>query len=122
MELVDISTWASDSIKTIECTQGIENTSYFLKVREFQPVEGDTLYRRWAIDGVEYRYECAPYAVPDMMEAGRTLIKFARQSLPAAIKFWIDKPDPLLRDTYNMAYNYSMSAEVRNLQYVESCC
>ncbi|CAI6330970.1 unnamed protein product [Periconia digitata] len=114
MELVDISTWASNSIKSIQCTQDVGNTSYTLQVREFKPIEGDALSRRWKIDGIPYTYNCTNYAVADMREAGKTLMQFAKQSLPVAINHWVDGQDSLLRHTYNMAYSYSIDAGLRN--------
>lgn len=112
MEMIDITTWASDVIKTIDVTQGVGNTFYTLQVREFRPVEGDSLSRKWQIDGVQYSYECTPYAVADMKQAGRTLAQFAQNTLKPAIKFWVDDQDQLLRRTYITAYSYSIRAEV----------
>lgn len=111
MDMVDITNWASDEVKTIDVTQEVGNTYYTLKVRKFVPVQGDALSRRWVYDGVPYEYECAPYAVADMQEAGKVLSQFSENTLSTAIPFWI-KHDPLLRKTYSMAYQYSMVAEV----------
>ncbi|KAF2810686.1 uncharacterized protein BDZ99DRAFT_497671 [Mytilinidion resinicola] len=111
MELIDITNWASSAVKEIQVTQGVGNTSYTLQVRQFRPVEGDALARHWKIDGNPYTYECAPYAVSNMKQAGKTLRDFAQSSLTAAIRFWVDDQDPLLRRTYNMAYIYSINAE-----------
>jgi hypothetical protein len=113
MEVIDITNWASDAIKTIDITQGVGNTQFTLQVREFRPIEGDALSRKWKADGVQYSYECGPYAIADMKQAGRTLFEFAQQNLRTAIRFWVDEENPLLRSTYNMAYSYSFKAEVR---------
>ncbi|KAH8638100.1 hypothetical protein IG631_05870 [Alternaria alternata] len=112
MEVVDITTWESDAIKNIDITQGVGKTSFTLQVRKFRPVEGDALCRKWKANGVEHSYECATYAIADMKEAGKTMFDFAQSNLPTAIRFWVDEKDPLLRSTYNMAYNYSFNAEV----------
>jgi hypothetical protein len=112
MEVIDITTWESDAIKNIDITQGVGKTSFTLQVRKFRPVEGDALCRKWKADGVEHSYECATYAIADMKEAGKTMFDFAQSNLPTAIRFWVDEKDPLLRSTYNMAYNYSFNAEV----------
>ncbi|OWY41284.1 hypothetical protein AALT_g1037 [Alternaria alternata] len=94
-----------------DITQGVGKTSFTLQVRKFRPVEGDALCRKWKADGVEHSYECATYAIADMKEAGKTMFDFAQSNLPTAIRFWVDEKDPLLRSTYNMAYNYSFNAE-----------
>jgi hypothetical protein len=114
MEVIDITNWDNDDIKSIDITQDVGNTHFTLQVRKFRPVEGDALSRKWKSNGAEYSYECAPYAIADMKEAGKTMFQFAQSNLKTAIRFWIDENDPLLRSTYNMAYNYSTSAEVRS--------
>jgi hypothetical protein len=114
MEVIDITNWDNDDIKSIDVTQGVGNAHYTLQVRKFRPVEGDALCRKWKANGVEYSYECTSYAVADMKQAAKTLFEFAQSNLRTAIRFWVDEKDPLLRSTYNMAYNYSTSAEVRS--------
>jgi hypothetical protein len=111
MEMIDITTWADDEIRTIDVTQEVGSTYYTLKVRKFIPVEGDALARRWVYDGVRYEYQCTPYAVPNMREAGKVLSEFTEKTLKTAIPFWI-KGDTLLQRTYMMAYKYSKAAEV----------
>lgn len=117
MELVDITNWASDTIKTIQCTQGVGNTSYSMQVRKFVPFPGDALSRRWKMDGREYQYECATYAVPNMRQAGKILMESTKSTIPVAIKHWVNNQDSLLCNTYNMAYHYSLHAEVSYLCY-----
>ncbi|PVH93456.1 hypothetical protein DM02DRAFT_541526 [Periconia macrospinosa] len=120
MELVDITNWASNSIKTIQTSQsdwiptsqGASEPPLSLQVREFKPIEGtDATCRRWKIDGIEYKYETANYAIADMRQAGVAIIEYGKQTLPMAIKQWVNNQDSLLRNTYNMAYKYSLHAE-----------
>ncbi|KAF2279311.1 uncharacterized protein EI97DRAFT_370279 [Westerdykella ornata] len=111
MEMIDITNWASDEIKTIKVTQGVGNTWYALKVRQFVPVEGDALARRWVADGQKQEFMCTPYAVADMREAGRVLSAFSESTLKDALKFWLANGDTLLAKTYLMAYRYSFTAE-----------
>lgn len=111
MEMVDITNWADDEIKTIDVTQEVGNNYYTLKVRKFVPLPDDALARRWVWDGQKYEYECAPYAVADMREAGKVLARFSDNTLPTAIPFWI-KGNTLLTKTYIMAWTYSRTAEV----------
>jgi len=65
------------------------------------------------MNGKQQTYKCAPYAIANMEEAGKTLIRFADKTLGASICYYIDETDKLLRNTYMMAYRYSRFAEVR---------
>ena len=112
MEIQDIRDWGSTEIKTIAITQDVGGKFYNLKVKKFIPVEGDALERRWKTGGVEQTFKCAPYAIANMREAGRTLSHFADRTLESTICHYIDETDTLLRSTYHMAYRYSIFAEV----------
>jgi hypothetical protein len=112
MELVDIKTWESKQIKTISMTQDVAGTSYDLKVRRYIPVDGDALERKWKTNGREQSFKCAPYAIANMKEAGQTLGRFLDSTIEPSICFYIDETDKLLRNTYSMAYRYSVFAEV----------
>jgi hypothetical protein len=122
MELVDIRDWASKRIKTITITQDIDGEFYDLEVRKFIPREGDSLERKWKTDGVEQSFKCAPYAITDMKEAGRTLAQFADRTLGSSICYYIDEDDKLLRNTYSMAYRYSEFTEVCNPNLLARLC
>ncbi len=113
MEMTDISRWASSEIKTITCTQDVLGTKFDLKVREFVPVDGDALARKWKKNGVEKSFECPPYGVANMKEAAHVLGRFVDRSMGSAICFYVDETDRLLRDTYEMAYRQSKFAQVR---------
>lgn len=112
MDISDIKRWASKTVKTITITQDVAGTSYDIGVRQFIPVEGDSLARKWNTNGVEQSYLCAPYAIANMREAGRKLAQFVDSTLEDALCFYIDDSDKLLRNTYSMAYRYSQFAEV----------
>jgi len=118
MEIVDIKNWRSSEIKTIGITQDVGGSSYNLKVREFIPLDGDALERKWKTNGVQQSFRCTPYAIADMKQAGRQLIRFADQHLEASICYYIDESDKLLRSTYAMAYRYSLYADVGVLTFV----
>jgi hypothetical protein len=112
MEIVDIKDWCSPVIKTIHITQDVGGAFYKLKVREFNPIQGDALERKWVTNGETQSFKCAPYAIVNMKKAGHTLAKFAEEHLGAAICYYIDETDKLMRDTYSMTYRYSLYAEV----------
>jgi len=111
MEIVNIRDWKSAELRTIKITQDVKGRSYQVKVRQFEPKEGDALERKWKINGVEQSFRCAPYAIADMEEAGRTLLDFADRTLDDAISFYVSSSDPLLRSTYEMARYHAKNAE-----------
>jgi hypothetical protein len=100
-------------VKSIRITQDVLGASYKLKVREFIPVEGDALERKRVTNGVQQSFKCAPYAIANMKEAGQRLVRFADEHLASSLCYYIDETNKLLRDTYSMAYRYSLYAEVR---------
>lgn len=126
MEIVDIKEWRSSEVKEIRITQDVAGASYKLKVREFIPVEGDALERKWVTNGKQQSFQCSPYAIPDMKKAGQVLIKFADKHIGSSICHYIDETDKLLRDTYSMAYRYSLHAEVKYYRFYfdtsADCC
>lgn len=112
MDVIDIQTWASERIRTINVTQDVAGLAFDIKVRRFIPEPGDALARKWKTNGVEQSFECAPYGVADMAEAGRTVALFVDTTLDDQLAFYIDESDKLMRDTYMMALRYSRIAEV----------
>ncbi|KAF2102645.1 hypothetical protein NA57DRAFT_71633 [Rhizodiscina lignyota] len=114
MKIVDIREWASDEVKTITITQDVGSSYYNLRVRKFVPVQGDSLCRRWKHNNEERSFQCTPYAIANMREAGHSLLQFAEKTLCESICFYIDETDKLLRDTYAMAYRHSRWAKQEN--------
>ena len=112
MKIVEIDKWRSSEVKIIHVTQDVGNAWYQLKVREFVPVEGDVLERKWVTDGKQQSFECAPYAIANMEETGHDLIRFADNHLLTALCYYTGKDDGLLRNTYDMACQCTRSAEV----------
>ncbi|KAK4449695.1 hypothetical protein QBC34DRAFT_298813 [Podospora aff. communis PSN243] len=123
MDMVDISRWASKTIRTINITQfvprsdGVRIITYPVEVRQFVPeLPGDALSRKWKFDGVEESYDCEPYGIADMEKTGATMKKVVEDSILDSINFYIRGKDTLLRKTYLMAYQYS---ELPNLRQEE---
>ena len=112
MEMLDIDKWASSDIKTITVTQDVSGTSYDIKVREFVPVAGDAMARRWVNDSVEQFFECTPYGIADMREGASVLSDFVDRTMESSLCFYTDESDKLIRNTYSMAYRCSKLAEV----------
>jgi hypothetical protein len=120
MDVIDIKTWASEEIKTIRITQDVTGNSYDLQVRRFVPQLGDSMQRRWKSNGIDQSFECAPYGIADMKQAGKLLTEYADRTLESSIEFYISKDEPLLYKTYRMAYYHSQHAEV-SMNYFRSC-
>lgn len=112
MKVVEIQDWRSSEIKTITLTQDVGGATYNLQVREFIPVEGDSLCRGWKTKGVEKRHACTPFAIANMAQTGLQMATFAEQNIDKFIKYYIDKTDKLMWNTYCMAYRYSHVVEV----------
>ena len=112
MKVVDINKWRSQEIKTIEITQDLGGASYQLRVREFAPVDGDALARSWVTAGVTKYYECPPYAIENMEQAGEAYMQYVDNNIATAIESEIDETNKLLWNTYSMAFRYSEFAEV----------
>jgi len=116
MEIVDIHQWASRDIRTINITQHVAHLRggwirYPIKVRRFLPRPGDSLARRWKVNGIEESYDCAEYGMADMGETATVMEKVVDGTLWDAINFYVGKEDKLLRNTYMMAHRYSQSAQ-----------
>lgn len=114
MEMVEIKAkdWASVQIKEITITQDVAGRIYNIKVRQFIPAPGDATSRKWVYGGEPRCFNCTPYAIANMKEAGTVLRGFVEDAMGDYISSHIDETDDLLRDTYAMVYRNSIFAEV----------
>ena len=112
MAIIEIAEWQSADVKEVAITQGVGGACYNIQVREFIPKEGDSLARHWCNYGVSHSYECAPYAIANMHETAQELVQFVNHNVVAAIEYYIDETDQLIRNTYVMAQRYSAIAPV----------
>jgi len=111
MRIVEIQDWATSEVKTVELTQDVGNAVYKIHVRQFVPVEGDSLERKWKTNGDQLSYKCSPYAIFNMEETGRKLTEFVEDQMKTSIEYFIGESDELLRCTYAMAFEHSEKAE-----------
>lgn len=112
MKIVEIEEWRSSEIKTVTLTQDVEGTTYDLQVREFIPVDGDSLARGWRTNGQEMKHACTNYAIANMAQTGVQMAAFAERNIGNFIRFYIKKNDTLMWNTYYMAYKYSYTVGV----------
>ncbi|SPN97376.1 uncharacterized protein DNG_00890 [Cephalotrichum gorgonifer] len=112
MDLVDITLWDSEEIRSILVSQVFILAPYDLKVRRFVPMPGDMLEEIWMANGVERRFPLPPYAIVNMAEAADAIEHMVScnraQYLDALLKPRFQDPMyELLRDTYSFADGYS---------------
>lgn len=112
MEMVDITEWASSEVKIILITQDIAGLAFSVRVREFVPVDGDSLKRSWKTRGVENHYGCTNYAIENMKAAGLQVKRLVETGLSTFIDFYVDRSDWLLYNTFRMALKASTDLEV----------
>lgn len=117
MELVDIKDWRSQGTKRISITQDVGGLSIELTVREFVRQTGDALARYWVTNGTRHSYQCTPFAIENMTDTGEDYKRFVDANLASAISHYTEDVDPLIRDSYKMAYRYSQISEVRRMPY-----
>ena len=112
MKIVDLKVWNSPETKEIKVTQDVGETSFDLTVRQFIPTPADVLHRKWKANGVPMQHECTPYAIADMQESGKELMRHVKTSVEPAISYYIGDSDELLADTYAEALKFSRDSEV----------
>jgi hypothetical protein len=110
MKIVEIKEWQTSEVRTIELTQDIGDAVYKVNVRQFTPVEGDALERKWTTHGKARSYKCSPWAIVNMKETGHQLMKYVEDQIKTSIEYFIGDSDELLRSTYDMAFEHSIKA------------
>ncbi|PMD13377.1 hypothetical protein NA56DRAFT_585720 [Hyaloscypha hepaticicola] len=110
MKIVEIKEWETSEVRTVELTQDIGNAVYKVNVRQFIPVEGDALERKWTTNGEARSYRCSSWAIVNMKETGQHLMKFVKDHIKTSIEYFIGNSDELLRSTYDMAFEHSEKA------------
>jgi len=109
----NINAWASPDIKTIRVTQNYgEEAGMLFKVREFIPMQGDSLNRWWTDGNVIKSVDVPHYAIVDMDEAFRTTKEYIVNAGPEFFKGTLKDYDKLIWYTYTEALNFSNIAKV----------
>jgi len=112
MKPININKWRSNGRKIVEWTQGVGPIGCKLKVREFEPVEGDQLDRVWTVAGVQKRKSCPAFAIEDMAEAATEVIKWFDSSVVAYVKKGLNHEDQLVYSHYALAFQMSRDTQV----------
>ncbi|KAF8846805.1 hypothetical protein BDZ45DRAFT_608397 [Acephala macrosclerotiorum] len=119
MELIDITTWASEETKTIVISQIFLDAPYQVKVKEFVPVEGDMLEEQWNSGSVVKSHKIPRYALADMEETAQMLQDFIDKSVAKYILGALaprnsgKTEDELLYYTYMAAFKHIHEAKVK---------
>ncbi|KLU87704.1 hypothetical protein MAPG_06698 [Magnaporthiopsis poae ATCC 64411] len=99
----EISSWASDEIKTIRVTEGFTGRSVELRVREFVPQEGDRLDRSWVVDGVRRSVKIPAFALVDMEAVKDSYDAYIKNGIVECCKKLVNKEKKLLWRVYSLA-------------------
>lgn len=113
MSLEDIpaSDWKAADPKTIFITQDVLGTGLPLTVREFTPMDGDAVSRKWMTNGSWQEFPCATYAITSMTEAADTYGRFMESNLANYVTFFMDQADLLVRITFSMAFSLTQDPQ-----------
>jgi hypothetical protein len=97
----DVGDWADDAIRTIHMNQGLSQNPMVVRVRKFNPQEGDILYKG------SQKLMLEPYCLADVEETAKyfhdylsTNVRYLEQSVKAS-------SCSLVRDTYAMAVRHA---------------
>jgi len=108
MDIQNITEWASPEIKTIE----LYRNTYKVEVREFIPIEGDLLDDFWFDGGVVKARRMPAYALVNLDDAANVRKQFVYNNFSSLVKVMVDKTEPLIWNTYVMAFQYSREGPV----------
>jgi hypothetical protein len=106
MDLVDITGWASNEVRTIQLSQVFLDAPYSVQVRRFVPAPGDMLEEIWHAGAVKKTHHIPPYALENMTETSRMLERWVDDNIGRYINGAVGKADRLLWDTYRMAFRH----------------
>ncbi|KAF5626713.1 uncharacterized protein FTJAE_9570 [Fusarium tjaetaba] len=112
MDLVDITNWATDEVRTIEISLDLLHAPTQIRVRKFIPLPGDLLDETWVKDGETIVYPLPTYAIENMEEAANS---FAQARERQAWNYlWSTvgslEEDSLIWETYLAAFRRANSA------------
>lgn len=114
-QLKDVGDWADDNIRVIQMAQGLCSTPVTLRVRRFNPNEGDVLVRRWVDNGVAETQDLPPYALADIHETATAFEAYLRNHALEGLTEAVRGSDELIERTYAMIFNHYYQLPVCSL-------
>jgi hypothetical protein len=118
LEMHNNTKWASPQIKEFILRESVF-PSYKLKIkhRQFVPIEGDKLERRWMDGKIKRSAKIEPYAILDMENTAQDLRRLIDGIAFDCTNEVLDclNADELTRSTYDMAQQHVKRAQVYDL-------
>ncbi|KAK3682997.1 hypothetical protein B0T22DRAFT_385649 [Podospora appendiculata] len=120
MDIVNIpaTDWAAADTPTIVVSPYYIEAPFKFRVRKFIPAPGDLMEQRWTTRNGVQRIAIPEYALADMQEAARDMKDYIEMNVWRFIAVTVGPLDPLLWETYAMAFRHIGNAktqEERNL-------
>jgi hypothetical protein len=117
MDLVDITDWADEEVRTIHISLDFLEAPFPVHVRRFVPVEGDLLEETWVDkNGNQKMWPVPPYAIVRMAEAadamGEMIEKQVGNYITSLLGGGTGTGHDLLWQTYLEAFRYAGVAPV----------
>ena len=112
MDLVDITEWASEEVKTIELTQVFLHAPFKLEVREFVPKEGDMLFELWQDGDMTHTHPIPPYAMVSLQKTTTMYREFIDKNIATYIYGAINPLDDFFFRTYFQAFKHRLEIKV----------
>lgn len=116
MDIRDIETWRSAMTIRVRVTNGSENASYQLELREFLPRPGDMIDQSWRNGrGVQYTHPILPYAIANMRNAAAEIRRYVDSNIANYLNGFIGHSDEIFWSTFCCAFQWSQNASVSQL-------
>lgn len=122
MDLVDITNWADDEIRTIKLSLIYLHAPYCIKVKKFIPLPGDMVDKIWTKNGSIVKYPLPPYGIANMEEAAKSVERMIEREVGNFVLRTVGDlgADELIWDTYLAAFRRANTAPVSNSSFVYS--
>ncbi|KAK0644676.1 hypothetical protein B0T16DRAFT_332780 [Cercophora newfieldiana] len=120
MDIIDIpkNDWASPEIRWIVVSPNHLRAPFRFAVRKFTPIEGDLLEEQWMTPYGKKTVPVPAYAVADMHATAADMKEYVERNISNFILSSVGNEDPLLWETYTMAFRHignAKSPEERSL-------
>lgn len=100
-EVVDVGDYGG-RILTVEVTQGICQIPIRLRVRRFEPQEGDVIHRKYSENGIVKEQYLQPYCLADVEQTTNDFIAYINNNAFDSLEFAAQDSDELVKATFRM--------------------
>lgn len=105
--MMDVNDPADDIIRTIRIAQGLSRSCIEVRVRKFNPKDGDVLHRPWNHNGVAKRVEIEPYCLADIQETAESFNDYLCKTALDGLIEAAHSSHELIYDTYVMTRDHA---------------